>query len=142
MTLFNFVNLVWVLTLDFLLRFTFRKLNFSFFMSSHRIIKNLTSRKRCLLKRTNSKRLVMRFYENCNRLKKKCRVSTKFDRYIKCIRLDRKCDLTFFVVKWKRVKTERDRVLSKLLTVYKQMQKIIAKATRLQSQFEFLKNKK
>ena len=68
-------------------------------MSSHRIIKNLTSRKRCLLKRANSERLVMRFYKNYNRLKKKCRVSTESNRYIKCVRLDRKCDLTFFVVK-------------------------------------------
>ena len=68
-------------------------------MSLHRTIKNLTSRKRYLLKRADSERLVMRSCENYNRLKKKCRVNTEFDRYIKCVRLDRKCDLTFFVVK-------------------------------------------
>ena len=68
-------------------------------MSSHRTIKNLTSRKRYLLERANSRRLVMRSYKNYNRLKKKCRVNTEFDRYIKCVRLDRKCDLTFFIVK-------------------------------------------
>ncbi len=46
------------------------------------------------------------------------------------------------MMKWKRVKTERDRVLHELLNIHKQMQEIFARATRLQNQFEFLKNKK
>ena len=40
------------------------------------------------------------------------------------------------------MKNERDRVLNEFKTVHRQMQKIITKITRLQTQFEFLKKKK
>ncbi len=46
------------------------------------------------------------------------------------------------MMKWKRIKTERDRVLYELLNAHKQMQKIFARTTHLQNQFVFLKNKK
>ena len=49
--------------------------------------------------RADSERLVMRLCENCNRLKKKCRGNTKSDRCIKCVRLDRKYDLAFLIMK-------------------------------------------
>ncbi len=111
-------------------------------MLSHRTIKNSTLRRRDFLERTNSERAVMRLCEHCSRLQKKCRVGNETDRCIECVYLDRKCNLTFFVMKWKRVKAERDRVLRELLNAHKQMQEIFARATRLQNQFVFLKNKK
>ena len=46
-------------------------------MSSRRIIRNLILRKRSILKRVDLDRFVMRFCENCNHLKKKCRVNTE-----------------------------------------------------------------
>ncbi len=111
-------------------------------MSSHRITKNSILRRRDFLERTDSERAVMRSCEHCSRLQKKCRVDNDFDRCIECVHLDRKCDLTFSMMKWKRVKAERDRVLDELLNAHKQMQEIFARATRLQNQFLFLKNKK
>ena len=110
-------------------------------MSSHRIIRNFTLRKRSILKRTDPSRLVMRLCENCNHLKKKCRVNTESDKCIECIRLKRKCDLIFSMIAWKRVKNERDRVFNELKTVYWQMQKMMTEITRLQIQFEFLEKK-
>ena len=98
------------LTLGLLLRFSSRKPNHSSFMPPCRVSKNPILRKRGLLERTRSERIVMRPCNNCNRLNKKCRVNNKFDRCVKCVRLNRKCDLSFFAVKWKRVKSERDRV--------------------------------
>ncbi len=56
--------------------------------------------------------------------------------------LNCKCNLTFSMMKWKRIKTECNRVLDELLNAHKQMQKIFAKTTHLQNQFMFLKNKK
>ncbi len=111
-------------------------------MSSHRITKNFTLRHRGFLERTGSERAVMRPCEHCSRLQKKCRVGNDFDRCIECVRLDRKCNLTFSMMKWKRVKAERDRVLDELLNAHKQVQEIFARTTRLQNQFVFLKNKK
>ena len=107
------------LTLNPLLRFSSRKSNLPFFMFSHRIIRNFILRKRSILKRVGSSRLVMRSCENCNHLKKKCRVSTESDKCIECIRLRRKCDLTFSMIAWKRVKNERDRVLSEFKAVHR-----------------------
>ena len=120
------------LTLDFLLRFSSRKPNLSFFMSSRRIIRNFILRKRNILKRADSNRLVMRSCENYNHLKKKYRVNIESDKCIECIRLKRKCDLTFSMMTWKRVKNERDRVLNELKAVHRQMQKTMIKITRLQ----------
>ena len=111
-------------------------------MSSHCITKNSILRRRDFLERMNSERAVMRSCEHCSRLQKKCRVDNDFDRCIECVRLDRKCNLTFSMMKWKRIKTERDRVLDELLNAHKQMQEIFTRATRLQNQFVFLKNKK
>ena len=113
-----------------------------FFMFSHCTIKNSTLRRRGFLERTNSERAVMRFCEHCSRLQKKCRVGNEFDRCIECVHLDRKCNLTFSMMKWKRIKAERDRVLDELLNAHKQVQEIFARTTRLQKQFVFLKNKK
>ena len=45
-------------------------------------------------------------------------------------------------MKWKRIKTELDRVLDELLNAHKQMQEIFIRTTHLQNQFVFLKNKK
>ncbi len=111
-------------------------------MSSHCTTKNSILRRRDLLERTNSECIVMRSCEHCSHLQKKCRVDNESDRCIECVRLDRKCNLTFLMMKWKRIKTERDRVLRELLNAHKQMQKIFARTTRLQNQFVFLKNKK
>ncbi len=111
-------------------------------MSSHCTTKNFILRRRNLLERTSSERAVMRSCEHCNRLQKKCYVDNEFNRYIECMHLDCKCNLTFLMMKWKRVKTECNHVLHELLNAHKQMQKIFARATHLQNQFEFLKNKK
>ncbi len=111
-------------------------------MPSHRITKNFILRRRDFLERTSSERAVMRSCEHCSRLQKKCRVDNDFDRCIECVHLDRKCNLTFSMMKWKRIKTERDRVLDELLNTHKQVQETFARATCLQNQFVFLKNKK
>jgi len=111
-------------------------------MSSHCITKNFILRRKDFLERTSSEHAVMRSCEHCSRLQKKCRVNNEFNHYIECVHLDRKCNLTFSMMKWKRVKTERDWILHELLNIYKQMQKIFARAIYLQNQFVFLKNKK
>jgi len=110
-------------------------------MRPHRTTKNSTLRRRGLLERTGPGRAVMRPCEHCSRLQKECRVGNETDRCIECVRLGRKCDLTFSVVEWKRVKAERDRVLRELLDAHKQVQEASARATRLQNQFVFLENK-
>jgi len=68
-------------------------------MSSHRTIKNSTSRRRDFLERMSSEHAVMRSCEHCNRLQKKCHVDNEIDRCIECVHLDHKCNLTFSVMK-------------------------------------------
>ncbi len=111
-------------------------------MSSHCTIKNFILRRRDFLEHMSSERAVMRSCEHCSRLQKKCHVDNEFNHCIECMHLDRKCNLTFSMMKWKRVKTERDHVLDELLNAHKQMQEIFARVTHLQNQFVFLKNKK
>ncbi len=111
-------------------------------MSFHCTTKNSILRYRNLLERTNSEHVIMCSCEHCSHLQKKCRVDNEFNHCIKCVHLDCKCNLTFLMMKWKRIKAEHDHVLHELLNAHKQMQKIFAKATHLQNQFEFLKNKK
>ena len=67
-------------------------------MFSQRVIKSLILRRRDLLQHSELKRIVMRFCENCNRLNKKCRVKKKSNKCVKCVRLDRECDLIFSAV--------------------------------------------
>ncbi len=111
-------------------------------MSFHCTIKNFILRCRDFLERTSSECAVMRSYEHCSHLQKKCRVNNEINHCIKCMHLNCKCNLTFSMMKWKRIKTECNRVLDELLNAHKQMQKIFAKTTHLQNQFMFLKNKK
>ncbi len=111
-------------------------------MSSHCIIKNFILRYKDFLERISSERAVMHSCKHCSHLQKKCHVDNEIDRCIECVHLDCKCNLTFSMMKWKRVKTECDRVLNELLNAHKQMQEMFARATCLQNQFMFLKNKK
>ena len=97
----------------------------------------------------------MRSCNNCSRLNKECRVGNESDRCVECVRLNRKCDLSFSAVEWKRVKSERDRVYQELLDSHRKVseansaiieasrlqQEAVAKATRLQTQFQFLESK-
>ena len=97
----------------------------------------------------------MRPCDNCSRLNKECRVGNESDRCMECVRLNRKCDLAFSAVEWRRVKNERDRVYQELLESHRKVteassaimeasklqQEAVAKATRLQTQFQFLENK-
>ncbi len=111
-------------------------------MFSHHTIKNFILRRKDLLEHTISEHAVMHFCEHCSHLQKKCRVNNEINHCIKYVHLDHKCNLTFLMMKWKRIKTEHDHVFYELLNAHKQMQKIFAKATHLQNQFVFLKNKK
>ena len=111
-------------------------------MFSHCTTKNFILRCKDLLQRMNFERAVMRSCEHCSRLQKKCRVNNEFNHCIKCMHLNHKCNLTFSMMKWKRIKTECNWILHELLNIHKQMQEIFAKATHLQNQFVFLKNKK
>ncbi len=111
-------------------------------MSSHCTIKSFILRHRDFLERTSSEHAVMHSCKHCSHLQKKCHVDNEINRCIECMHLDCKCNLTFLMMKWKRIKTECDRVLDELLNTHKQMQKIFARATHLQNQFMFLKNKK
>ena len=111
-------------------------------MSSYCTTKNSNLRCRDFLERTSSEHAVMHFCEHCSRLQKKCHVDNEFNHCIECVHLDCKCNLTFLMMKWKRIKTERDCILYKLLNAHKQMQKIFIRTIYLQNQFMFLKNKK
>ena len=111
-------------------------------MFSHCTIKNFILRCRDFLERTSSERAVMHLCEHCSRLQKKCCVDNEFDRCIECMHLDCKCNLTFSMMKWKKIKTKCNCFLDELLNTHKQMQKIFARVTHLQNQFMFLKNKK
>ncbi len=111
-------------------------------MFSHCTIKNFILRRRDFLECTNSEHAVMHSCKHCSCLQKKCCVDNEINRCIECVHLDRKCNLTFSMMKWKRIKTECNRVLDELLNTHKQMQKIFARTTHLQNQFVFLKNKK
>ena len=117
-------------------------------MPPHRTTKSSTLRRRAQLENSGPGRIVMRPCNHCIRLEKECRVGNDSDRCLECVRAGRKCDLAFSVVEWKRVKEERDRVLRELLEAHKRMQAVqeqmqaaTAKATRLQTQFEFLEKK-
>ena len=111
-------------------------------MSFYCTIKNFILRRKDLLERTSSERTVVHSCKHCSCLQKKCHVDNEINRCIECVHLDRKCNLTFLMMKWKRVKTECNHILYELLNVHKQMQEIFAKVTYLQNQFVFLKNKK
>ena len=67
-------------------------------MSSRRVVKSLILRRRNLLQNLKFKRIIMRFCKNCSCLNKKCRVKKKSNKYIKCVRLNYKCDLIFLTV--------------------------------------------
>ena len=138
-----------MLTLDFLLRFSSRKPILFFFMSPRRTFKSLILRRRDLLQNSELKRIIMRSCENCSRLNKKCWIKKKSNKCVKCVRFDRRCDLFYSIVEWKRVKIKRDHVLHDFLDAHQKMfetnikmQKTMIKITRLQTQFQFLKNKK
>jgi len=111
-------------------------------MSFYYTIKNFILRCKDFLEHTSSEHAVMHSYEYYNHLQKKCHVNNKTDHCIKCIHLNRKCNLTFSMMKWKKIKAECNYVFHELLKVHKQMQEIFAKVTYLQDQFVFLKNKK
>ncbi len=55
-------------------------------------------------------------YEHCSCLQKKCHVDNEFDHCIECVHLDRKCNLTFLMMKWKKVKTEHNCILHERLS--------------------------
>ena len=79
--------------------FSFRNLNFFFFIFLRRTQKSLIFRHRNLLKNSRFERIIMRFCKNCYRLNKKYRIKKNLNRYIKCLRLNRKCNLTFLIIK-------------------------------------------
>ncbi len=111
-------------------------------MFFHHTIKNSILRHKDFLEHISFECAVIHSCKHCSHLQKKCRVDNKIDRCIECVHLNCKCNLTFLIMKWKRVKTECNHVLDELLNIHKQMQKIFAKAIHLQNQFVFLKNKK
>ncbi len=120
----------------FILKITF------FFMSFHHTIKNFILRCKDFLEHTSSKCAVMHSCEHCSCLQKKCRVNNEINHCIKCVHLNCKCNLTFLMMKWKRIKIKCNHVLNELLNAHKQMQEIFIRTTHLQNQFMFLKNKK
>ncbi len=129
-----------VLILDSLLRFSSWKSLFLHVFSLHN--QNFILHRRDFLECINSERAVMHLCEHCSCLQKKCHVDNEINYCIECMHLDCKCNLTFSMMKWKKIKTECNHVLDELLNAHKQMQKIFAKTTHLQNQFVFLKNKK
>ena len=104
--------------------------------------KNSSSRRKEQLDSVSPGRLVMRPCHNCARLSKQCRVNDNFDTCLKCVRLDRDCDLSFSAVKWRRVRKKRDRFFRELKEISEQVKAVNAKAARLQKQFEFMNEKK
>ena len=80
----------------------------------------------------------MRFCKVCSSVcsSKKCKMNADFNKCVECIRLDKRCDLTFFdSVKWRRLKKKRERLR-------KEIQKSLSRQLRLQKQLDFLKREK
>ena len=120
----------------FILKITF------FFMFSHCTIKNFILRRKDFLECMSFECAVMCSCEHCSHLQKKYHVDNEINHCIECVHLNCKCNFTFLMMKWKRVKIECNHVLDELLNAHKQMQEIFARTTHLQNQFVFLKNKK
>ena len=133
-----------VLTLNSLLRVSFRKPNLFSFMPCQRTanFKNSSSRRKKQLDSVSFEKLIMRFCHNCARLSKQCRVNNNFDICLKCVRLDRDCDLFFSAVKWRWVRKKSDRFFRELKKTSEQIKIVNAKTARLQKQFEFVNKKK
>ena len=110
-------------------------------MSSQRTLKTSILRQRRLLERTRSDCTVMRSCDNCNRLEKKYQMNNESNKCVKCVRLHRKCDLTFFALKWKRVRDKRERVYKELVTFHQTVSETMTKVTRLQAQLQLLEDK-
>ena len=82
--------------------------------------------------------LIMRFYNVCFFVcfLKECKMNADFNKCVECIRLDKRCDLTFFdFVKWRRLEKKRKRLRKKI-------QKSLSRQLRLQKQLDFLKREK
>ena len=108
-----------VLTVDFLLKFSSWKSLFIhvFYCST----KNFILRCKDFLECMSSEHAVMHLCEHCSHLQKKCCIDNEINCCIKCVHFNRKYDLTFLMMKWKRIKTEHDYVFHELLNIHKQM---------------------
>ena len=107
-------------------------------MFRKKIQKFSIQRRRVLVSRAIFNDLIMRFCKVCSFVCsfKECKMSADFDKCVECIRLDKRCDLTFFdFVKWRRLKKKRKRLRKKI-------QKSLFRQLRLQKQFNFLKREK
>jgi len=107
----------------------------SFTMSSRKInIKNSFFRKKDLFDALDFVCLAMRSCRNCAMSSKVYCVNDDFKKCVKCVRLNRDCDLAISSISIKRIYEKR-------LRLKKEMREARAKLCRLKKQLNFLKNK-
>ncbi len=89
-----YLNLNRVLTLDSLQDFLFSKIIVSMYLNQvFKLSSSVAKRRRLSKKLRFNDSSVMRLCNHCFNHFVKCRVSTDFNRCVKCMHLDRKCDL-------------------------------------------------
>jgi len=96
--------------------------------------RNSSSRKKNLFDALNFLCLAMRPCRNCAMSSKVYCVNNNFKKCVKCVRLNRNCDLTI-------LSTSIKRIYEKRLRLKKKMCEACAKLSRLERQLNFLKNK-
>ena len=94
-----------------------------------------TQRKKELLENINFIAFIMRSYKTCTLSHKICRVDEKSEKCLKCIKSDKKCDLTLFSDALRKIHKER-------LRVKKKVRETRSKLQRLKRQLKSLKNQK
>jgi len=105
-------------------------------MSSRKInTRNSFFRKKDLFDALDFVSLTMRLCRNCAIYSKTCCVKNNFKKCVKCVRLNRDCNLTILFASIKRIYNKR-------LRLKKEMRKAHAKLSRLKKQLTFLKNEK
>ena len=77
-------------------------------MPPSRVSKNSSFRRRKLLKTSGVGREVMRPCKNCAAGNRPCKVGESSDKCLECVRLGRKCDLSFSPAEYRRLKEKRD----------------------------------
>ena len=99
-------------------------------------------------------KLIMRFCKNCSRSRLSCRVNENFEKCVRCIAVDRRCDLSILSVIIRRIHNEKKRIREKIRKIrviaifaqkktndkIKKTRDAISTVFRLKRQLEILKN--
>ena len=136
-------------------RFTF--IYSSFIMFFRKILKrNFKQRAFDFLKTINFFKLIMRLCKNCFRFRTSCRVNENFEKCVKCIASNRRCDLSISFVIIRRIHNEKKQIRKKVrkirvnatvaqkkqTTKLKKFRNAISIVFCLKRQFEIFENQK